>query len=303
MRDGGERHVHAIDGGDIIVVEVGDIQARFPLHLRNNLVGAAGEVEIIHVAAAQCLSQHGAHLRHVQPQRRGLVAVDDHGGLRLVEFKVAIQIHELAALERLLQQLLRERVELCEGIGGLDHELHREALGAGQRRQRERGHLLARIVGVSVGLHLLLQHSGIAALAPGLQHGADEVGARHVDLEGVSDVLVTEQESIELVIPHRLLRHGRIRRRGGGQEHHALVLDGGQLALRPGGKEEDAGEDDAGESDGHRHGIQADAEHAGIDMVQPGEGGVDEVDQPPLPIAAGAVDMAQEARAQHRGES
>ena len=108
------------------------------LHLGNDLVGTAADAEIIDVAAAQHGGERSADVAHLQAELRRLVAIDGDVGLRIVDLQVAVEEDEHAAVQRLLQELLRHVVQSRERIGGGDHELHRQADAARQRRRLKR---------------------------------------------------------------------------------------------------------------------------------------------------------------------
>ena len=97
------------------------------LDLRDHLVGAAVEREIVDVAAAQHRAQRAADVAHLQAELGRLVAVDHDRGLRRVDLEVGVQEDEAAGGECLLQELLRHLVQRLERPGRVDDELDRQA--------------------------------------------------------------------------------------------------------------------------------------------------------------------------------
>jgi hypothetical protein len=88
----------AADVGNRIIQQLGDVQARDPVDLRNDLVGARLHAEVIDIAAAQQAPRARADLTHGEPELRRLVAVDFDDRLRQIVFEVGIEEHEHAAL-------------------------------------------------------------------------------------------------------------------------------------------------------------------------------------------------------------
>ena len=84
------------------------------LDLRDHLVGAAVEREVVDVAAAQHRAQRGADVAHLEAELRGLVAIDHDRGLRRVDLEIGVEEDEAAGGERLLQELLRHVVQRLE---------------------------------------------------------------------------------------------------------------------------------------------------------------------------------------------
>ena len=95
------------------------------LHLRNDLVGSSGETEVVHIPAAQHRTQGAADIAHFQAEQCGLVAVDLHDGLWLVELQVGIEEYEQPAGPCILKKPLRHVVQTRKWIGRTDDELDR----------------------------------------------------------------------------------------------------------------------------------------------------------------------------------
>ena len=86
------------DVRDVVVEQLIGVEPVALLHLRDHLVGAAVEAEVIDVAAAQHPGQRAADVAHLQAELRGLVAVDLDGRLRLVDLQIGVEEDEHAAL-------------------------------------------------------------------------------------------------------------------------------------------------------------------------------------------------------------
>ena len=95
--------------------------------LGDHLVGAAVETEIVDVAAAQQRAERAADIAQLESELRGLCPIDYHRGLRLVDLQVVIEEDELSALQCLGGECPGNVIEPFERIGGLDHELDRQA--------------------------------------------------------------------------------------------------------------------------------------------------------------------------------
>src|SRR5579871_2287762 len=118
----------------MVVEQLPRIQPKTLLHLRNDLVRTSAHAEIVDVAAAEHRGERRADIAHLQPELGGLVAVDDHVVLRIVDLEIAIEKDEISAALRLLKKLLRDIVETLERFGGADHELYRQSDASRQRR-------------------------------------------------------------------------------------------------------------------------------------------------------------------------
>src|SRR5258708_2824295 len=113
-------------------------QALRAFRLRNDLVGAAVQIEAIDEVAAKHRRQVRADLLHVDPHRRDLIAVEDDLRLRLIDPHIADgRERELPALDRLLRELLGKAEDLIVAGRRLDHEFHREESGARKGRWQE----------------------------------------------------------------------------------------------------------------------------------------------------------------------
>ncbi len=86
--DGAERHQLSARAGNVYVFELVRIEPVHALDLRDDLVGAAGDVEAVHEIAAHHGRHVGADLLQVKPEFGRLVAVDDDFRLRLVDFDI-----------------------------------------------------------------------------------------------------------------------------------------------------------------------------------------------------------------------
>ena len=82
---------------DVVVEHLIGIEAIGLQHLRNHLVGAAGNREVVDVAAAEGCAERTADVLLRETERRDHIAVDDHGRLRLVDLEVGVDEIELAA--------------------------------------------------------------------------------------------------------------------------------------------------------------------------------------------------------------
>ena len=193
-----QRHRRAVGGADVIVEDLVDVLPRTLLDLRDHLVGAAVEREVVDVAAAQHRAQRGADVAHLEAELRGLVAIDHDRGLRRVDLEIGVEEDEAAGGERLLQELLRHVVQRLERAGRVDHELDRQAGRAGQRRRLE-GHDLRAGDAGELALHDRLQLvGGHRALVPRLQDVARDRLAGHVELEDVVGLLVAGADVVDL---------------------------------------------------------------------------------------------------------
>ena len=98
------------------------------------------------------------------------------GGLRLVDLQVGVHEEEHAARPGLVQHRLGHVVEALEGLGGLDHELHRQARARPAAAGTGRPPRCAPAMLFHFCLQLLLQSRCGAALAlvPGLEQHAAE---------------------------------------------------------------------------------------------------------------------------------
>ena len=155
-------------------------------HLRDNLVGPAGDREVVDVSSPQRGAQCRADILLRKPERGDEIAIDFDGGLRLVQLEIGVDVKEHAAGLRFLQDRLGDLVQVRVRLGGLDDELHGQALRSGQRRKLKCSDARAGDA-VPLLLQLLLQLRGaFRALVPWLeQHTADPlIGRRHAgDLE------------------------------------------------------------------------------------------------------------------------
>ena len=124
----------------MIVEQLVRIEPETLLYLRDDLIGAPAHAEIVDIAAAEHGGERAADVAHLQAELRGLVAVDHDVGLRIVDFQIAIEEDEIAALLRLLQKVLRNLVKPLERLGGADHELNRQADASRQRRRLKGDH-------------------------------------------------------------------------------------------------------------------------------------------------------------------
>ncbi len=143
VHHGGQRHHRPAGRADVVVLQLAGIEAVLLRDLRNDLVGAAVELEKVDVTAAE----HGRHRRadvlHGQAELRGHIAVDVQAGLRQVDAQVRLQEDELAGFQRVLQEFLRHVIELVRRFGGGDDELDGQPARARQRRRLEHGDLAA----------------------------------------------------------------------------------------------------------------------------------------------------------------
>ena len=137
------RDHRAVRRANVVVEHLIGIQPIGLQHLRYHLVRAAGDREVVDVAAAERGAERAADVLLRQAERRDEIAIDDHGGLRLVDLEVGVDEPELAAVLGLLQHRLRDFVEILRRLGRVDHDLDRRALRARQRRQLEREDLAA----------------------------------------------------------------------------------------------------------------------------------------------------------------
>ena len=152
------------------------------------------------------------------------------------------------------QQVLRHLVEVLQRLGGGDHELHRQALRPGQRRELERRHLRAGDVIPALLQHLLQLIRGARALAPGLEQHAAEACVHRALAHVLEHAVVLGQR--RSVLEHLLavglhLLVGRIRRALDLRHHHALVLARRQFRIGR-GEQVDRQAQHAGAQD-HQH--------------------------------------------------
>src|SRR2546423_666913 len=80
----------SIGGPDVVVEHLIRVQAIGLKHLRNHLVRAAGDREIVDVSAAERGAQRRAHVLLREAERRDEIAVDVDSGLWLVQLEVGI---------------------------------------------------------------------------------------------------------------------------------------------------------------------------------------------------------------------
>ena len=300
------RHHAAVRGADVVVVELVRIQAVRLLHLRNHLVRAAGDAEVVHVTAAEHGAERGADVLHREPERGDLVAVDLHGDLRLVELQIAVDVVELAAVLRRLEDVARDFIEIRERLGGADHEGHRRVGAAAAGRQRGRLRGVDRRTGdlVDLGLHVVLQLGRVAlALAPGLEDDAGQRRVRTLDAGELEDLVVLGHAGDDVIDLLRVQLHlvdGRIRRRVAVGDHETLVFLRRQLVLdaerlRRDQHQRDQADDDEAEAHDRLPVAQHRAEHALVDAARALEIAIDRLHE-----LAFAMLGAQELRGHHR---
>src|SRR5262249_3546700 len=87
------------------------------LDLRNHLVASALDAEAVHVVSAQKDRKIATRLAQIDALRPELVSVEDHFGLRLIEFQIGVSEDEQSAHERLLDQLIGDISQLLRLCG------------------------------------------------------------------------------------------------------------------------------------------------------------------------------------------
>ena len=175
--DGNELRARPLDVG---VLQLLGVHPRAAFELRNDLVAAAGEVEAVHIIAADERAQIRTDGLHVEAERGDFVAVNDQLDFRLVHLRVNHRREGEHAVGRaFLLQLLGVFQNFLRLAGAGQHEVHRKIFPAGrQRRRRDHEHTNARQP-VHHRLHLRrnLENSALA-LAPRLEHQAAETAVR-----------------------------------------------------------------------------------------------------------------------------
>src|SRR5262249_53394760 len=117
-----QRHHGAARGADVVVEQLLGIETISLLDLRDHLVGAPRQAEIVDVAAPQHGGQATANIAHLEAQLRGLVAIDGDHRLGQVKLEVGIEENEHAALGCRIEELAGDVVEPLEGLGRLYDE-------------------------------------------------------------------------------------------------------------------------------------------------------------------------------------
>ncbi len=164
---------------DVVIENLVRVEAVDLQHLGNDFVGAPGGGEVVHIIATQCRRQRGTYIGLGHAQRGDFFAVHHQLGLRFVDLQIHVGEPEQLLFLCLGHHRLRHFVEVFHRIGGGDHKLHRQPLGARQRGQREGGNGGARHL---VPLLLQIQNQlglGACALIPGFkQHAAQALVER-----------------------------------------------------------------------------------------------------------------------------
>ncbi|MCY1540268.1 hypothetical protein D9M68_758970 [compost metagenome] len=157
----------------VVVAQPARIVPVGAFHLGDHLVAAAIDGEAVDLAFAQQSGQGGAEVFHGYAHLRGLGPIDIHHHFRLVERQVDVEEGELARFQGARLDPLGHLQQRLVVVGGVDHELERQALaGARQRRQVEAEDLQAGDL-VESALDFLEQfHLGALALVPGFEQEA-----------------------------------------------------------------------------------------------------------------------------------
>ena len=295
-----KRHQRAVGRANVVVEQLLRIEAEALLHLRDDLIGASAHAEIVDVGAAQHGGERAADVAHLQAELRSLVAVDQDVGLRIVDFQIAIQEDEQAALLRLAQKLLSNVVQALERLGRADHELNRQSDAARQRRRLEGDDTHTR------NLRDLLLHDRLQlvsrhrAAVPRFQRHAGNGLPRHVDLKDVVGLGMLEEDPVDLVRIELALLERRIRRRIRQREDDALILLRRELGMGGDEQEIDAREHDQRENDGDRQVIEASVQAPLVGALQPIEAAIDDIGELLLPAAMLRIVRLEQQRAQHR---
>jgi len=93
----GQQNRHAADVRDRVVVELIDVQTRGTADLRDHLVGARVDAEIVDVTAAQQAAERRADLRHGESELCGLIALDLDDRLRLIDTQIRVEGRQVVA--------------------------------------------------------------------------------------------------------------------------------------------------------------------------------------------------------------
>ena len=295
-----QRHQRSVGGLDVIVEQLLRIEPEALRHLRDYLVGASAHAEVVDIAAAEQRRKRPANVAHLEAKLCGLVAIDRHVGLRIIELQVAIEEDEHPALHCLLQELLGDVVQTRERIGGDDHELDRQAEAAGKRRRLER-----RDANTGNLAQFLLQNrlnciGRLRSLVPRLEHHAGERLAGHIKLEDMLGFRMMREYLVHLARIELALLQSGVRRGDRLGNDNALVLCRRQLCLGAAEQKIDTGQHDRGEHQRDRQSVQAGMQPAFVPAAQPVELAVDEIRQPCLPAAVLGIGRLEQARTQHR---
>ena len=272
------------------------------LDLRNHLVRPVVEAEVVDVAAPQERGQRAADVLHRQTELRGELPVDHHRRLRQVVAKIVVDEEEHSAFLRFLRERGGHSVQLLEGLGGLDDELHRKPEGPGQRRRLEQRRAQARDVPELLRDPGQEARGGRLALVPGLEHHPGERLSRDVELEHVVGLRVLDEGVVDLARVELALLQRRVRRGLGGHDEHALVFRRSELLLRCRPQKVNSAQDNEREHGGHRHPVERAMEKILVAAVQRVEAAIEKHDELGVPAARRRVVRLQELRAHHGRE-
>src|SRR2546423_446667 len=174
----------------------------------------------------------GAHLLHVETERRDLIVIEIDLRLRLVDFRIDVAELENMSLHGFRKNLFREfeNAFLVRGRG--DHEADWEIVSAGKRRRHDRKHLDA---GNRPKFCLDLRQVSLGrrfANAPWLQNHSAESSVRRRNLKRKSRVRdVPKDFPSSIRVTDRII-DGRVCRNGDDSKDHPLILFRCQF-LRP----------------------------------------------------------------------
>ena len=212
-----------------------------PLDLRDDLVGAAGDVEAVDEIAAHHRGKVCADLLEVETERRGLVVIDHDLSLRLIDFCIDDwRESKLATLHRGRLQLLGEIEHLLRLGGRKDARTRPGNCPPPGRAGGINGNIW--MPGIVLSFSWTLRHElkrRFLPLAPGLEHHAAEATRRKSELK--SEIRFRETEEFLLCCVGK--RGGLFDRCVSGRiddaEDDALIFGRRQLAIHRDGELEE----------------------------------------------------------------
>src|SRR5665213_488867 len=187
MRYGGNRH-WAFWRGDIKIQHVVRILPCGLQHLRNYLIGASINREVVYITAAKCSAQRRSDLRFSEAECRDLIVVDHQVGLWQIDLQVGVNKVEFVVGAGLGQHGLNHAVKILERLGRGDHELNRKTRSAGQRWELESskggtGNLVPS--GLQIALHLWSAACALSIRLEDYTGKAAMGGGKAIDLEHI----------------------------------------------------------------------------------------------------------------------
>ncbi len=299
LDQGRERQHLALLVAHVVVAQPVGVVAVGAFDLGDDLVAAALDGEAVDLALAEQGAQGQAEVFHGDAHLRGLLAVDLDHDLRLVERQVHIEEGELAGLLGALADALGHLQQRFVVVGGIDHELERQAFaGAGQRRQVETEDLQAGQA-IELGLYLGQDfHLRALALVPGFEQEAANAALHAIEAVDLEPGVVL-REALEYLqelvgVGVQVVQVGGLRC-AGHHEDDTLVLLGRQFALGEHQQHRNQCQHQHGEHQDHRAGVEGAVQGALVALLEAFEQLIQAMGE-----AAGVFFVAQQLRTHHR---